>query len=198
MGSYPPKDWIRCPSRRCSHFVIDTLSFFYLYPVDRRRPLRLSASRSFSSFKVSQHGSPFPSQRDTNSAVNGRVDGMRTRNFPVPYCPFVVVGCCCCCCCGLLLVLLLLLLLLLLFSQPDKSPFMFAFASYRQAGTPTPPSYRLSGMKGEGATEYRGIMQTLSYVSKNHGVRALWKGNGANVVRVMPVYAFKARRMDRI
>jgi len=39
--------------------------------------------------------------------------------------------------------------------------------------------------------KYRGIMPTLRTVLSEDGVRGLYKGNGANVVRVIPVYALK-------
>lgn len=39
--------------------------------------------------------------------------------------------------------------------------------------------------------KYRGIMPTLKTVVAEDGVRGLYKGNGANVVRVIPVYALK-------
>ena len=39
--------------------------------------------------------------------------------------------------------------------------------------------------------KYTSILQTLALVSKEEGVHALWKGNGANVLRVIPVYGLK-------
>lgn len=36
--------------------------------------------------------------------------------------------------------------------------------------------------------KYTGIMQTFWLVTKEEGPLALWKGNGANVLRVIPVY----------
>lgn len=39
--------------------------------------------------------------------------------------------------------------------------------------------------------KYKGILPTLSKVVHEDGVRALYKGNGANVIRVIPVYALK-------
>lgn len=41
------------------------------------------------------------------------------------------------------------------------------------------------------APKYTGITQTAWLVAKEEGVRALWKGNGANVLRVVPVYGLK-------
>jgi hypothetical protein len=38
---------------------------------------------------------------------------------------------------------------------------------------------------------YRNIVQTALAVSKEDGVLALWNGNGANCLRVIPVYAMK-------
>ena len=53
--------------------------------------------------------------------------------------------------------------------------------------------FQIQGMKGEtGSTrKYRGMMQALRLITKEEGVVALWKGNGANCVRVVPVYALK-------
>jgi hypothetical protein len=42
--------------------------------------------------------------------------------------------------------------------------------------------------------KYTGIMQTLWLVTKEEGPLALWKGNGANVLRVIPVYGERPRR----
>ena len=39
--------------------------------------------------------------------------------------------------------------------------------------------------------KYTGILQTFALVSKEEGPLALWKGNGANVLRVIPVYGLK-------
>lgn len=39
--------------------------------------------------------------------------------------------------------------------------------------------------------KYTGILQTIALVSKEEGALALWKGNGANVLRVIPVYGLK-------
>jgi solute carrier family 25 (adenine nucleotide translocator) protein 4/5/6/31 len=41
------------------------------------------------------------------------------------------------------------------------------------------------------APKYTGITQTLFLVSREEGPLALWKGNGANVLRVVPVYGLK-------
>lgn len=41
------------------------------------------------------------------------------------------------------------------------------------------------------APKYTGILQTFSLVTREEGARALWKGNGANVLRVIPVYGLK-------
>lgn len=37
--------------------------------------------------------------------------------------------------------------------------------------------------------KYRNILQTATTVTREEGVFALWRGNGANCVRVVPVYA---------
>jgi len=39
--------------------------------------------------------------------------------------------------------------------------------------------------------KYTGMVQSLTAVVREEGVLKLWKGNGANVIRVMPVYALK-------
>jgi solute carrier family 25 (adenine nucleotide translocator) protein 4/5/6/31 len=39
--------------------------------------------------------------------------------------------------------------------------------------------------------KYTGILQTFALVSREEGPLALWKGNGANVMRVIPVYGLK-------
>ena len=41
------------------------------------------------------------------------------------------------------------------------------------------------------APKYTGIMQTFWLVCREEGPLALWKGNGANVLRVIPVYGLK-------
>jgi hypothetical protein len=42
-----------------------------------------------------------------------------------------------------------------------------------------------------GKPKYTGIWQTLWLVTREEGPLALWKGNGANVLRVIPVYGLK-------
>ena len=39
--------------------------------------------------------------------------------------------------------------------------------------------------------KYQGTWGTIATVTGEEGVAGLWKGNGANVLRVMPVYALK-------
>eukprot|EP00924_Labyrinthula_sp_SR-Ha-C_P013189 maker-scaffold_12-snap-gene-12.1-mRNA-1 protein AED:0.02 eAED:0.02 QI:83/1/1/1/0.5/0.33/3/79/294 len=39
--------------------------------------------------------------------------------------------------------------------------------------------------------KYRGIINTMFMVTKEEGILSLYKGNGANVLRVIPVYALK-------
>ena len=50
--------------------------------------------------------------------------------------------------------------------------------------------FQVQGMKGADlvAPKYTGIVQTFWLVMKEEGPFALWKGNGANVLRVIPVY----------
>lgn len=43
----------------------------------------------------------------------------------------------------------------------------------------------------QSALKYKGIWHTLITVLKEEGIRGWFKGNGANVVRVIPVYALK-------
>jgi hypothetical protein len=53
--------------------------------------------------------------------------------------------------------------------------------------SPLPPTYK-----------YTSIFQALSLVVKEEGVLALYKGNGANVVRIVPTYALKFAFNDTI
>ena len=48
------------------------------------------------------------------------------------------------------------------------------------------------------APKYTGIVQATSVVLREEGVLALWKGNGANVLRVVPVYGLKFAFNDSI
>lgn len=50
---------------------------------------------------------------------------------------------------------------------------------------------QLEGMKRGRDKQYKGVVQSLVKVATEEGVLSLWKGNGANVVRVVPVYALK-------
>jgi hypothetical protein len=43
-----------------------------------------------------------------------------------------------------------------------------------------------------------GVGQSVARIVREEGVRGLWKGNGANVVRVVPVYALKFAANDHI
>jgi len=49
---------------------------------------------------------------------------------------------------------------------------------------------QLQGMTGA-PPKYRGILHTLRVTLREEGVRGWFKGNGANVLRVVPVYALK-------
>eukprot|EP01094_Clydonella_sp_ATCC50884_P025278 TRINITY_DN6587_c0_g1_i2.p1 TRINITY_DN6587_c0_g1~~TRINITY_DN6587_c0_g1_i2.p1 ORF type:complete len:260 (-),score=81.55 TRINITY_DN6587_c0_g1_i2:189-968(-) len=51
--------------------------------------------------------------------------------------------------------------------------------------------FQLQGMQSSGDPKYTGIRQGLMRVFSEEGVRGLYRGNGANVVRVVPVYALK-------
>jgi hypothetical protein len=46
--------------------------------------------------------------------------------------------------------------------------------------------------------KYTGISQAFLTVVREEGPRALWKGNGANVLRVIPVYGLKFAFNDSI
>jgi hypothetical protein len=46
-------------------------------------------------------------------------------------------------------------------------------------------------MRGEAVMKYSGTWGTLSTISAEEGFAGLWKGNFANVLRVVPVYALK-------
>lgn len=47
------------------------------------------------------------------------------------------------------------------------------------------------GMTQAADRKYTSLFQSLKTVLREEGVLSLWKGNGANVVRVVPVYALK-------
>jgi len=55
--------------------------------------------------------------------------------------------------------------------------------------------WNAQGMRiAEGAIDqpkYSGMMDCGRYVVREEGMAALWRGNGANVARVVPVYALK-------
>ena len=54
--------------------------------------------------------------------------------------------------------------------------------------------FQVQGMKGSAelaAPKYTGIAQAFRTVVREEGALALWKGNGANVLRVIPVYGLK-------
>ena len=58
---------------------------------------------------------------------------------------------------------------------------------------------KMKGGGGGGAGAGAGnVFNVLSGVVKSEGVAALWKGNGANCVRVMPVYGLKFGLNDKI
>jgi hypothetical protein len=48
------------------------------------------------------------------------------------------------------------------------------------------------------APKYTGILQATGVVLREEGLRAMWKGNGANVLRVVPVYGLKFAFNDSI
>lgn len=51
--------------------------------------------------------------------------------------------------------------------------------------------FQIQGMQPDVPVKYTGIVQTFRTVVTEEGVVALWKGNGANVVRILPTYALK-------
>lgn len=55
--------------------------------------------------------------------------------------------------------------------------------------------HQIDGMHG--GSRYGGVWNTLRVIVREEGVRALFKGNMANVVRVIPVYALKFSFNDR-
>ncbi|CAE7238410.1 slc25a25b [Symbiodinium sp. KB8] len=50
---------------------------------------------------------------------------------------------------------------------------------------------QIQAMRGDPVRKYRGTVGTMRTVFVEEGVLGLWKGNFANVLRVMPVYALK-------
>jgi solute carrier family 25 phosphate transporter 23/24/25/41 len=60
--------------------------------------------------------------------------------------------------------------------------------------------FQVQGMRGKDlvAPKYTGILQAARLVVKEEGALALWKGNGANVLRVVPVYGLKFALNDSI
>jgi len=50
---------------------------------------------------------------------------------------------------------------------------------------------QIQGMHSKLAPKYNGIVSTLTTVVREEGVLALYKGNGANVLRIIPTYALK-------
>jgi len=60
--------------------------------------------------------------------------------------------------------------------------------------------FQVQGMRGSDlvAPKYTGIVQATGVVLKEEGFLALWKGNGANVLRVIPVYGLKFAFNDSI
>ena len=53
------------------------------------------------------------------------------------------------------------------------------------------------GMRG-GTARYSSPMQSLRLILAEEGLRGLYKGNGANALRVIPVYALKFSLNDAI
>jgi len=53
--------------------------------------------------------------------------------------------------------------------------------------------HQIQGMRGDMATpkKYLGIFQTFGRIVKEEGFFSLYNGNGANILRVVPAYAFK-------
>lgn len=53
--------------------------------------------------------------------------------------------------------------------------------------------FQIQGMQGQSGerAKYRSLTQALRLIVKEEGGLALWRGNGANCVRVIPVYALK-------
>jgi solute carrier family 25 phosphate transporter 23/24/25/41 len=51
--------------------------------------------------------------------------------------------------------------------------------------------FQLQGMSDAKTVKYKGILNTMRTVVTEEGIRGLYKGNGANVVRIVPTYALK-------
>jgi hypothetical protein len=53
--------------------------------------------------------------------------------------------------------------------------------------------FQIQGMQAQAGerAKYRGLVQALRLIVREEGGLALWRGNGANCVRVVPVYALK-------
>jgi hypothetical protein len=52
---------------------------------------------------------------------------------------------------------------------------------------------QIQGMRGSGSEKHytRGVFGTMLQVVKEEGALSLFKGNGSNVLRIIPVYALK-------
>ena len=80
-------------------------------------------------------------------------------------------------------------------------PRPFPSPSHPTAPRPAAPLPPLpQGMQGKDllAPKYTGIAQAVRTVVAEEGALALWKGNGANVLRVIPVYGLKFAFNDSI
>ena len=56
--------------------------------------------------------------------------------------------------------------------------------------------FQVEGMRG--LNEYKGIINAFQTVIKEEGFNSLWKGNGAAMVKIIPVYALKFSLNDLI
>lgn len=57
---------------------------------------------------------------------------------------------------------------------------------------------QVQAIKKSPSPKYKGIRGTLVTIMKEEGISSLWKGNGANCLRVVPVYALKFTFNDEI
>lgn len=55
---------------------------------------------------------------------------------------------------------------------------------------------QIQGMRN--SNKYTGVLQTMSVVAREEGVLKLWKGNGANISRVVPNVSLKFMFNDKV
>ncbi len=55
---------------------------------------------------------------------------------------------------------------------------------------------QIQGMRN--STKYNGVLQTMAVVTREEGFMKLWKGNGANISRVVPNVSLKFMFNDKV